>query len=865
MALGLAKAERTHTTKGSGLPAPGLAAALIPFRGHSVESRRSSGLLRPLPKVVHDPRKTQRGRDAASAVRLLRSAASRQARLQQLSLSRWLIPERAPPAWRCLLITVGALALATAIRWLFPDAASDLFPTATYFPALLLVSAHAGWRWGVAAVAGAIALLYAFVAGAGQAPIGETVLLGLGLFAASGLVCVVAAASLRRSVIELRASRAAIAQAELSLLSHHQRLRLAEEAGGLGLWEWDLTTGEATVARSAGGGPRPLEAPNYLAYLSRVHPEDRPAMQAAGRAAIMDGRFFDQEYRLSTSAGERWIHSRGEVIRDEAGRAIRVLGYNFDVTERRLAEDRLRESEQRFRTLADSAPAPMWVTGLDRKRIFVNRAYTELMALPYEDALKADWRDILHPEDHDRIVAESIAGEASRQPFPLEARYRVYGRDEYRWIRSFSQPRFDPTGELAGFIGIAVDITDAKRAEADLVRLNDLLAERVQEALGERDQAQAALMQSQKLEAVGQLTGGVAHDFNNLLTVVIGALDIVARNPDDAARRVRLLDAALSAARRGERLTQQLLAFARRQPLKTERVVIDALIAGDEALFRRAVGEAVQLTFALSAGEAACHLDAGQLEAAVLNLVVNARDATPDGGHIRIETACETFAQPRGELAAGFHVRVTVADNGPGMSADTQARAFEPFFTTKAVGKGTGLGLSQVYGFARQSGGDVEIDSAPGRGARVSLVLPCAQVEAAAVSADDDLTPEPFADPLTVFLVEDDADVGDLIEAMLVELGHRVRRAETVDQALAGLTADARADVLLTDVIMPGGKSGVDLARTVAERWPDMPIILSSGYTGDNLASAEAAPWPLLRKPYTLQVLAAAIAEATER
>jgi signal transduction histidine kinase/CheY-like chemotaxis protein len=472
---------------------------------------------------------------------------------------------------------------------------------------------------------------------------------------------------------------------------------------------------------------------------------------------------------------------------------------------------------------------------------------------------------VLHPEDHDRIVAESIAGEASGRPFPLEARYRVYGREEYRWIRSFSQPRYDPTGALAGFIGIAVDVTDAKRAEADLVRLNDLLAERVQEALAERDQAQAALMQSQKLEAVGQLTGGVAHDFNNLLTVVIGALDIVARNPDDAVRRTRLLDAALSAARRGERLTQQLLAFARRTPLKTERVVVDDLIRQDEALIRRAVGEAVGLTFALGADDDACRLDAGQFEAALLNLVVNARDATPDGGNITIATECVVLEASQGDLLPGRHLRVTVADDGPGMDDATKARVFEPFFTTKAVGKGTGLGLSQVYGFVRQTGGDVEIDSAPGQGARVTMVLPCADPAAASTGAEPEAEADaPDAEPLVIFLVEDDADVGDLIEAMLMEIGHRVRRAETVDQALAALVADPRADVLLTDVIMPGGKSGVDLARAVAERWPRMPIILSSGYTGDNLAPAEAAPWPLLRKPYTLQALAAAIGEAVE-
>ena len=783
-------------------------------------------------------------------------------RLQLSVISNWLIPERAPGPWRSFLVTVGALALAAGARWVLLPIAGPVLLSPTLFPALLVIGVYAGWRWGLAAVLVATAILHQLTVSVRGPNLSAADLVGFGVFSASGLLCVLAAAALRRTVNELREVRAVAASAEISLQSHTQRLRLAEEAGGMGLWEWDLTTGQASVARSGNETARGLEAPNYLAYLGRVHPDDRAAMQAAGREAIMNGRFFDQEYRLSTNAGERWIHSRGEVIRDTAGRAIRLLGYNFDVTERRMVEDRLRESEARFRTLADSAPVPMWVTRTDRRREFVNRAYVEFLEIPYEEAIDLDWRTILHPEDIERITAESIAGESSLSPFALEGRYKV-GAGDYRWIRSFSQPRFDPMGELAGFIGIAFDITDAKRAEADLKRLNELLAERVQEALSERDQAQAALMQSQKLEAVGQLTGGVAHDFNNLLTVVIGALDIVARNPDDAVRRTRLLDAALSAARRGERLTQQLLAFARRQPLRTEITRIDALIRQDEALFRRAVGEAVEFALVLGADDSACALDPGQFEAAVLNLVVNARDATPDGGHITIETGCIVYDAPHGELKAGRHLRVTVADDGPGMDEATKGRVFEPFFTTKAVGKGTGLGLSQVYGFARQTGGDVEIDSAPGQGTRVTLVLPCADTDKAAEApaAEEDA---PAADPLCILLVEDDADVGDLIATMLEELGHRVRRAETVDQALGVLNDGAKIDVLLTDVIMPGGKSGVDLAQAAAKQWPGMPVILSSGYTGDNLASAEAAPWPLLRKPYSLQALAAAIAEAAE-
>ena len=526
---------------------------------------------------------------------------------------------------------------------------------------------------------------------------------------------------------------------------------------------------------------------------------------------------------------------------------------------RDAAEAQIRESEERFRVLADSAAAMMWITKPDRTREFVNRAYCEFLGAPFDQALVFDWRTRIHPTDHDRLVAESIAGESSLEPFELEARYeRADG--QWRWLRSISRPKHGPDGAFDGFIGIAFDVTETKQQEENLKSVNDLLADKVDAALAERDQAQAALMQSQKLEALGQLTGGVAHDFNNLLTVVIGALDIILRNPTDAKRRERLGEAALAAARRGERLTQQLLAFSRRQPLKPEVVVIDALIQESEPLLRRAVGEGFNLSFELHAGHTLSRIDAGQFEAAVLNLLLNARDATAEAGRIVIATQLVKQAEGAG-WPAGDYVRVSVIDDGQGMDAATVARCFEPFYTTKPVGKGTGLGLSQVYGFARQSGGGAAIDSEPGRGTAISLFLPVTD-DAVAQPA-----PRPSAEgdyALKILLVEDDADVGDLVEAMLRELGHAVVRAVNVEQAIRIAGSEAGFGLMLTDVIMPGGRSGVDLAAEVARIHPDLPIVLSSGYTGETLAEADRAPWPLLRKPYTVDALKAAIAEAIE-
>ncbi len=525
------------------------------------------------------------------------------------------------------------------------------------------------------------------------------------------------------------------------------------------------------------------------------------------------------------------------------------------------ARREIETTEQRFRVLADSAPVLMWVTRTDGKREFANRAYVAFLGATYKAALDFDWRAVLHPDDLPRILKEQVAGEASRQLFTLEARFLRHD-GEYRWVRSVSQPRWAPDGAFDGFIGVCYDITDAKRAEADLKRINDLLAERVEATLAERDEAEAALQRAQKLEAVGQLTGGVAHDFNNLLTVVIGALDLMQRHPADAARRERMIDAAMGAARRGERLTQQLLAFSRRQALKPQPLVVDDLVRDAEPLLRRAVGEAVSLTVSPSAPDAVVDVDPSQFEAAIMNLVVNARDATPAGGMIRVETLPVSVQARQVEgLEGGEFICVAVHDTGAGMDEATIARAFEPFFTTKEQGRGTGLGLSQVYGFARQSGGTATVDSKPGKGASVCLYLPRngARVTSEAQAAT---APRIRAAALRVLLVEDDVQVGELVEAMLVELGHVVSRAEHAQAALARLHAGDPFDLMLTDLIMPGDKSGVDLAHEAITLRPSLPVILSSGYTGEVLNAAEHAPWPLLRKPYGADQLAEAIASA---
>jgi len=749
------------------------------------------------------------------------------------------------------------VALAVVVGRLMPP--QTVYPGSPFFPALTMAAVYAGWRWGIVSTGLSVAILW-FIRerfGPGWDP---EALMGLGLFFVSALTCVLVAATLRSAVLRLRELSEARQAAEADLARTQRRLQLAQDVGGVGIWDWDLTSNEGywSDAIYHNHNLPPSTRADMEALLKTVHPEDRAKLVAFNQSA-RGGRMEPVEYRVPLPDGSvRWLLSRGEALTDGEGQPARAVGVNIDVTERRLAEEAVRESEARFRALANSAPALMWVSRIGGAREFVSDAYVAFVGGTYDDALNLDWRERLHPDDLPRILKEQVAGEASLKPFTLEARYKR-GDGEWRWLKSYSQPRYGPQGEFAGFIGIAFDVTEAKQVEHDLTRINDLLAERVEQALVQRDEAQAQLVQSQKLEALGQLTGGVAHDFNNLLTVIIGALDIVNRHPEDAVRAKRLTEAALNASRRGERLTQQLLAFSRRQPLRPEVACIDDLLRESETLYRRAVGEAVDFDLKLGSDGACSRLDVAQFEAALVNLLVNARDALPNGGAIAVETRRLKLKGSRGGAEPGDYISVAVRDDGVGMDAETVARVFEPFFTTKPFGKGTGLGLSQVYGFASQSGGGVEVESEPGEGTTVTMLLPFTEE---AVQAGQAAPKRAKQRTLKVLLVEDDPEVGELVEAMLHELGHKVLRADSCDAALEIAEREPKIGLVLTDVIMPGGKTGVDLARLLTARRPGLPVVLSSGFTGEALADAEAAPWPLLRKPYATDELAGAIADA---
>ncbi|HMG48417.1 MAG TPA: ATP-binding protein [Allosphingosinicella sp.] len=395
-----------------------------------------------------------------------------------------------------------------------------------------------------------------------------------------------------------------------------------------------------------------------------------------------------------------------------------------------------------------------------------------------------------------------------------------------------------------------VNLKLAERADA-LVRTNAELKVQV----GERTKAEDQLRQAHKMQALGQLTGGIAHDFNNLLTVIQGSADMLRRPALAEDKRLRYADAVVQAAARAAALTGQLLAFARRQPLRPEVIEANDLIRGMTDLLDRTLGERIEVRTILSADACAVEADRAQLESALLNIAVNARDAMPDGGLLTIRTAIAD------EARAGRMIALSVSDSGVGMDEDTLARAFEPFFTTKATGKGTGLGLSQVYGFASQSGGEVHIDSAPGEGTTVTLRLPCSGAAHSDRQDEDHAGPE-LRRSGRILLVEDNEEVGEFAETLLGELGHKVIRVRSGETALRA-ALDSSFDAVFTDVVMPG-MSGLELAEQLAELRPQLPVILTTGYS-DEIARSGAGGRPVILKPYRLETLAAAIDQGLAR
>ncbi|MFC3230814.1 ATP-binding protein [Marinibaculum pumilum] len=535
----------------------------------------------------------------------------------------------------------------------------------------------------------------------------------------------------------------------------------------------------------------------------------------------------------------------------------------------------LQEGEQRLQTALWAGHLGSWMLDLKGGAFWTSETCrAHFGRAPEEELDFAAFRGAAHPQDRARLRAAFAASQRSGSDLAIE--YRILWPDgSTHWVDLRARAVRSADQRVAQFVGVSSDISFRKRAELERERLLEALAaeraalsdltatleERVRQRSGElmaevaaKEKAQEQLVQAQKMESIGQLTGGVAHDFNNLLTAVISNLELLGKRLPDDARAQRLIDGAMQGARRGAALTQRMLAFARQQDLRTTSADLAELLEGMRDMLKRTLGPQVALQIDVAEGLPPARVDANQVELAILNLAINARDAMPERGRIAIAVDRRAHEPGKG-LPDRDYLCVTVTDDGAGMDAATLARAVEPFFSTKPTGKGTGLGLSMVHGLAVQLGGLLELSSEVGRGTTATLWLPVA-TEPVVLPAAPAPAPASRQAVARILVVDDDPLIAMSTVDMLEDLGHQVIEAESATRALEILEAGAQVDMIMTDHAMPG-MTGMELAEVVHRSHPLLPILLATGYA-DALTDAEA-DLPRLSKPYQQSELAAEI------
>lgn len=516
----------------------------------------------------------------------------------------------------------------------------------------------------------------------------------------------------------------------------------------------------------------------------------------------------------------------------------RILGNRrLDAVQRLLAErnETLRDSETRFRATFEQAAIGITHADLRGRFLRVNDRVCQLTGYSRDELLSISFRDITYPEDlGPQLKLHSALVNGEIPSFQSEKRY-LRKDGTIVWINLAVSLIRRHTGEPDYLIAIIEDISARKNAEAALHAIRDQLERRVASEVEERLRTEATLRQAQKMEALGQLTGGIAHDFNNILTTIVGNLERIGESVPSEDRRKRFVDTALQSADHGAQLTKQLLSFARRQRLEPIVVRIDHVLTEFVTFSRRAIGREIDLSLECEDGIWRCQLDTAQLQTALLNLVLNARDAMAQGGRLFVSAHNEVVGEGQVlDLAAGEYVRISVKDEGAGMTPDVLAQAFEPFYTTKETGKGSGLGLSMVYGFAKQSGGTARIASTVNVGTTVDLFLP-RTLASEVQDRGARLKAQRPKRPTTILVVDDDEGVRSMSAEALRDFGYQVLEAGNGDEALAILEQEP-VDLLFSDVVMPGGVSGIDLFHKARQMRGAFPVLLTTGYA-DSLAS----------------------------
>lgn len=512
-------------------------------------------------------------------------------------------------------------------------------------------------------------------------------------------------------------------------------------------------------------------------------------------------------------------------------------------TDAHNAEERQRESEARFRLMADHTPVMIWMCDPDKKCTYFNRAWFDFTGRTAEQELGSGWLDNVHPDDLGPFMETANKGFGARVSFRVEFRLRR-SDGAYRWVLGSAVPLLSADGQLEGYIGSTLDLHDRKAIEHELeVRVRERTRElqELNQALiaeiGQRKRAEDELSQSRKLEAVGRLAGGVAHDFNNLMTGILCVSDEILVEKGLRERVRDDVQEIAKAAARAAALTKQLLAFGRRQVAAPQRVDLNHVIGDMQTMLRRLIGEDIDLSFSPGPDLGAVQIDPGQVEQVLMNLVMNARDAMPNGGKITIKSEQIVYAEGTRErhveITPGRYAHLSIADTGTGMTAETQAHAFEPFFTTKGLDKGTGLGLATVYGIVKQNGGHIYFESGDGTGTTFDIYLPSVEAPVDRPNGAARPEPQPSNGTETVLVVEDEPIVRRVASRALASRGYRVLVASEAHEALQIAEAyDGRIDLLLTDVVMPG-MNGRQLAERLSTVRPEMKVLFMSGYSED--------------------------------
>ena len=569
--------------------------------------------------------------------------------------------------------------------------------------------------------------------------------------------------------------------------------------------------------------------------------EDREAGLPATvlETARREGKFEGEGWRVRKDGTRFWASVVVDRINDKNGKLIGFAKITRDMTEKREAEHALLQAEQRFRILVQGVTDyAIYMLDSEGKVTNWNAGAERIKGYSPDEIIGEHFSRFYTPEDFDAGVPKR-ALETARSTGRYEAEgWRVRKDGTRFWASVVIDAIRDEHGVLIGFAKITRDMTEKRESQLKI------------------EEWREQLFRSQKMEALGQLTGGLAHDFNNLLTAILGACELALRNIDNPEKLRRMLDGVRNSAQRGAGLTKQLLAFARAQPLQIKQVDLQDFFADVTTLIRPSLRSDIELVTETSDQLWPIDADPGALELAILNLAFNARDAMKEGGKLRL-SATNVVLDGKPDGLRGEHVALSVADTGEGMSPEIMERVFEPFFTTKGYGEGTGLGLSQVFGLAKQIGGAVTVDSKRGQGATFTLFLPASR---GATAAETCLNGGNALG--RVLIVEDDTFVAELAAGMLQELGFESTITHSAKEALERLAVGETPKIIFSDIVMPGGISGIELARKVRERFPELPILLTTGYS-EQVGGSHG--FPVLQKPYEMGALANALGNILKR